>query len=134
MRTAVHGKNQRRGAVEEQVHDTYVEAMTVEQPPLFQSARLEDYSPEFWAATAGKGAAVMHMLRSMMGEDNFLKLLKAIPERYAWKSINTANFQKVAEEVYGQSLNYFFLQWIDSSGAPEFKMEYTIFRTQKVFA
>jgi aminopeptidase N len=116
------------GAMEEQVHDTYVEALTVEQPPLMQSARLEDYSPEFWAATAGKGAAVLHMLRSILGDENFFKLLKAVPERYAGKSINTDEFQKMAEEVSGQSLNYFFLQWIESSGAPEFKMEWTMFR------
>jgi len=116
------------GAMEEQVHDAYVEALTVEQPPLMQAARLEDYSPEFWAATAGKGAAVLHMLRTILGDDNFFKLLKAVPERYAGKSINTADFQKMAEEVSGQSLNYFFLQWIESSGAPEFKMEWTMFR------
>jgi len=116
------------GAMQEQLHDTYVEALTVEQPPLIQSSRLEDYSPEFWAATAGKGAAVLNMLRSILGDENFLKLLKAVPERYAWKSINTDEFQKVAEEISGQSLNYFFLQWIESSGAPEFKMEWTMFR------
>jgi aminopeptidase N len=121
------------GAMDVLVRDTYVEALTVEQPPLMQSARLEDYSPEFWAATAGKGAAVLHMLRSILGEENFLKLLKTVPARYAGKSINTADFQKVAEEVSGQSLNYFFLQWIESSGAPEFKLEYTMFRTSKVF-
>ena len=40
---------------------------------------------------------------------------------------------KVAEEVSGQDLGYFFIQWIESSGAPEFKLEYTIFRTQKGF-
>jgi len=116
------------GALEDQVHDTYVEALTVEQPPLMQSARLEDYSPEFWAATAGKGAAVLHMLRSLIGDENFFKALKNVQERYAGKSINTADFQKVVEEVSGQSLNYFFLQWIESSGAPEFKMEWTMFR------
>jgi len=116
------------GAMQEQLHDTYVEALTVEQPPLIQSARFEDYSPEFWAATAGKGAAVLNMLRSILGDENFFKLLKAVPERYAWKSINTENFQKMAEEISGQSLNYFFLQWIESSGAPEFKMEWTMFR------
>ena len=116
------------GAMEEQVKDTFVEALTVEQPPLIQSARLEDYSPEFWAATAGKGAAVLQMLRSILGDENFFKLLKAVPERYAGKSINTADFQKVTEEISGQSLNYFFLQWIESSGAPEFKMEWTMFR------
>jgi aminopeptidase N len=110
-----------------------VEALTVEQPPLMQSARLEDYSPEFWAATAGKGAAVLHMLRSIIGDENFFRLLKTVPERYAGKSINTTDFQKVTEEISGQSLNYFFLQWIESSGAPEFKMEYTMFRTSKGF-
>jgi aminopeptidase N len=121
------------GAMDAQIHDTYVEALTVEQPPLMQAARLEDYSPEFWAATAGKGAAVLHMLRSIIGDDKFFQLLKTVPERYAGKSINTADFQKVAEEVSGQSLNYFFLQWIESSGAPEFKLEYTMFRTSKGF-
>ena len=60
-----------------------------------------------------------------------MKLLKAMPERYAGKSISTDDFRKVAEEIYGQSLNYFFLQWIESSGAPEFKMEYTMFRDGK---
>jgi aminopeptidase N len=121
------------GALESEVHDTYVEALTVEQPPLIQDARLEDYSPEFWASTANKGAAVLHMLRSVMGDDKFFELLKAFPERFAWKSANTDDFRKVAEEFAGQSLQGFFLQWIESSGAPEFKMEYTVFRTQKGF-
>jgi tetratricopeptide (TPR) repeat protein len=120
-------------ALDGEVHSTYIEALTVEQPPLIQSARLEDYSPEFWAATAGKGAAVLHMLRFVIGEDNFFKVLKAFPERFAWKSATTDDFRKVAEEFYGQSLQGFFLQWIESSGAPEFKMEYTVFRTQKGF-
>jgi tetratricopeptide (TPR) repeat protein len=39
----------------------------------------------------------------------------------------------VAEGVAGQDLGYFFIQWIESSGAPEFKLEYTIYRTQKGF-
>jgi aminopeptidase N len=105
----------------------------VDQPPLIQSSRLEDYSPEFWAETANKGAAVLNMLRMIAGEENFGKILKALPERFAWKSINTDDFRKVAEEFTGQSLQGFFLQWIESSGAPEFKMEYTVFRTQKGF-
>ncbi len=120
-------------ALEGEVHDTYVEALTVEQPPLIQAGRLEDYSPEYWAATAGKGAAVAHMLRGIMGDENFQKMLKAVPDRFAWKSINTEDFRKVAEEFAGQSLQGFFLQWIESSGAPELKMEYTVFRTQKGF-
>jgi tetratricopeptide (TPR) repeat protein len=121
------------GAMQQQVHDTYVEALTVDQPPLIQAARLEDYSPEFWAATAGKGAAVLNMLRGVVGDDNYFKLLKALPDKYAYKSISTDDLRKTAEEISAQSLNFFFVNWIESTGAPEFKLEYTVFRTQKGF-
>jgi hypothetical protein len=64
------------GAFETARKDNYIAALTVQEPPLIQSARLEDYSPEFWAATAGKGAAVLHMLRYVMGDDNFFKFFQ----------------------------------------------------------
>lgn len=121
------------GALENEVRDTYIEALTVDNPPLGQAGRLEDYSPEYWAATAGKGAAVLNMLRFVLGDANFQKLLKAVPDRFAWKPVSTDDFRGVAEAVFGQKLDYFFLQWINSTGAPEFKLEYTVFRTQKGF-
>jgi tetratricopeptide (TPR) repeat protein len=120
-------------ALEQEVHDTYVEALTVDNPPLIQSARLEDYSPEYWAETANKGAAVLTMLRSVIGNDAFMKLLKTFPEQHSWQSVTTEDFRKLAEQISGQNLQYFFIQWIESSGAPEFKLEYTVFRTQKGF-
>jgi len=58
-----------------------------------------------------------------------MALLKAVPERYAWKSITTEQFKAVAEEVSGDNLTGFFLQWLESSGAPEFNLEYVVFRT-----
>ncbi|HTB14899.1 MAG TPA: M1 family aminopeptidase [Bryobacteraceae bacterium] len=121
------------GAMDNEIHDAYVEALTVDQPPMIQAARLEDYSPEYWATTGGKGAAVLQMLRNVLGDDQFMKVLKEYPTRFAWKSANTDDFHKICEEAYGQSLNWFFQQWVESSGAPEFKMEYTVFRTQKGF-
>ena len=42
-------------------------------------------------------------------------------------------FSQAGRADLGQNLQYFFVQWIESSGAPEFKMEYTVFRTQKGF-
>jgi tetratricopeptide (TPR) repeat protein len=120
-------------SIENDLRDTYVEALTVDNPPLIQSSRLEDYSPEYWATTAAKGAAVLNMLRFAIGEPAFDKLLKAVPDQYAWKSIATDDFRKLAEDASGQNLQSFFIQWIESSGAPEFKTEYTVFRTQKGF-
>jgi tetratricopeptide (TPR) repeat protein len=120
-------------AFEDTVHDTYIEALTVDNPPVIQSGRLEDYSPEFWATTAAKGAALLNMLRGLMGNDNFSKLMATFPGQYGWQSVSTADFRKVAEQISGENLQYFFLQWLESSGAPEFKLEYTVFRTQKGF-
>ena len=120
-------------AMESQARDVMVEALTVDNLPLIQSARLEDYSPELWALTGSKGASVLNMLRYVMGDDKFFQALKAYAQQYAWKSANTDDFRKVAENASGQDLGYFFIQWIESSGAPEFKLEYTIFRTQKGF-
>ncbi|MEI9811641.1 MAG: M1 family aminopeptidase [Acidobacteriota bacterium] len=122
-----------KGALNTLVKETYVEALTVEQPPIIQSARLEDYSPEYWAVTAGKGAAVLHMLRGVMGDENFFKLLKAVPDQFAWKTISTEDFHKAAENIAKENLTGFFLQWIESSGAPEFALEYVTFRTKTGF-
>ncbi|MBI2685140.1 MAG: peptidase M1 [Acidobacteria bacterium] len=126
-------QTQSAGAVETEVRDTYVEALTIDNPPLIQASRLEDYSPEYWATTAAKGAAVYQMLRNVLGEDNFKKLIKAIPERFANKSISTDDVTKMASELAGYDLGFFFLQWIESSGAPQFKLEYTVYRTNKGF-
>jgi aminopeptidase N len=73
------------------------------------------------------------MLRNVLGEDNFKKLLKAIPDQFANKSVNTEDISKMASDLAGYDLGFFFLQWIESSGAPQFKLEYTVYRTNKGF-
>ncbi|MBI2679631.1 MAG: peptidase M1 [Candidatus Solibacter usitatus] len=121
------------GALELQLRDTAVESLTVDNVPVIQSSRLEDYSPEFWALTGSKGATVLHMLRGVIGDQKFFDSLKEFSKNFAWKSASTEDFRKVVQDVAQQDLGYFFIQWIESSGAPEFKLEYTIFRTQKGF-
>jgi len=121
------------GALETQFHDMAVEALTIQNVPVIQAARLEDYSPELWALTGSKGAAVLNMLRFNLGDAKFFETLKEYVKDFAWKSVTTEDFKKAAERVTQQNLGYFFIEWIESSGAPEFKLEYTIFRTQKGF-
>ena len=73
------------------------------------------------------------MLRGVMGDQGFFALLKQLPEQYAWKSIDTQQFQKAAEALSKDNYNGFFLQWLESSGAPEFNLEYATFRTKDGF-
>ncbi len=122
-----------RGAMEADLKSTYVEALTVKDPPVLQAARLEDYSPEYWALTSAKGAAILNMLRGVVGDTDFKKGLHAFIDKYSYKSASSEDFRKVMEQVSNQDLRYFFLQWLESSGSPEFKLEYTVLRTKQGF-
>lgn len=121
------------GAMDTDLKSTYVEALTVKDPPVLQAGRLEDYSPEYWALTAAKGAAILNMLRSIVGDAAFKKGLHAFMDKYSWQSVTSDDFRKVMEQAANQELRYFFVQWLESSGSPQFKLQYTILRTQKGF-
>jgi aminopeptidase N len=71
---------------------------------------------------------ILHMLRGVLGEDKYLKTMREFAETYAGKSASLADFQTIAEKYYGEQLTWFFTQWLDSTGAPEFKVKYTVYR------
>ena len=48
--------------------------------------------------------------------------------QYAGKSATADDFRTVVEKNYGDQLTWFFSQWLDSTGAPEFKVKYTVYR------
>jgi aminopeptidase N len=120
-------------SVEPEIHELYVDSLTVTDAPVRQSIRFEDYSPEFFAVTGSKGAATLNMLRWIAGDANFKTILHTFVDQFAGKSVTTDDFRKVAEKVSGQPLQGFFIQWLESTGAPEFKKEYTVFRIAKGF-
>jgi aminopeptidase N len=115
------------------LRDSYVEALTMSDVPLIQSGRLEDFSPEFWALTGAKGATVYHMARQVMGDEKFWQAIRQFLAENGNKSVTTEQLRQTASNVLGEDLGYFFIQWIESSGAPEFKLSYTVFRTQQGF-
>jgi tetratricopeptide (TPR) repeat protein len=115
-------------AMDKQLQAEMVNALTVDNVPIIQSSRLDDYSPEFWALTGSKGAAVVSMLRYVMGDQKFFQLLKAYVQQNAWKAVSTEDLRKAAEAIDGRDMGWFFIQWIENSGAPEFKLDYTVYR------
>ena len=125
-------KEKGAAALQQRMKDIGIDAMTIDNVPLIQAGRMEDYSPEYWALTASKGAAVFQMLRSTMGDDKFFQtegLLRSV----CLAAGDNGGLPQSREAVMGQELRYFFIQWVESNGAPEFKLEYTIFRTSKGF-
>jgi aminopeptidase N len=68
-----------------------------------------------------KAGWVLHMLRHVIGDDAFFATLAAWRAQYAFAAATTADFQRVAENVSGRTLGWFFQEWIYSSGAPAYR-------------
>ncbi|HEY4329008.1 MAG TPA: M1 family aminopeptidase [Phycisphaerae bacterium] len=60
-----------------------------------------------------KGALVLHMLRKVMGDDKFFKLMRQFIEVYRNKGTTTDDFRKLASEINGSDLSWFFSEWYD---------------------
>jgi hypothetical protein len=110
------------------IDKTAAGALAHDTIPLSSAGRLNPLSPEFQAMTFDKGAMVFHMLRWEVGDKAFLATLKAALRQYSGGSVGTADFEKLAESVSGQSLTAFFAQWVDRTGAPQFTNDYAVYR------
>jgi aminopeptidase N len=69
-----------------------------------------------------KGALVLHMLRSLVGEEPFFKTLSHFLHRYAFDAVDTADFIRSVKTVTGQNLDWFFDQWLFKPGHPIFEI------------
>ena len=114
--------------LEEMVKDMSVGALAYDSVPLSSADKLDYFSPEFQSLVTDKGAMILHMLRWVMGETKYLKLMREFAGKYAGKSASSDDFRALAEQVYGEKLTWFFSQWMDSTSAPEFKTKYTVYR------
>ncbi|HUA14905.1 MAG TPA: M1 family aminopeptidase [Verrucomicrobiae bacterium] len=114
--------------LEEVVKDMSVGALAYDTVPLSSVGKLDIFSTEFQSLATDKGAMILHMLRFVLGEDNYNKTMRDFATQYAGKSANMSDFQTIAEKYYGSQLTWFFSQWLDSTGAPEFKLKYTVYR------
>ena len=114
--------------LEEVVKDMSVGSLAYDNVPLSSASKLDPFSTEFQSLVTDKGAMILHMLRWVLGEDKYLKTMRDFAETYRGKSATMDEFKAIAEKYYGDQLTWFFSQWLDSTGAPEFKLKYTVYR------
>jgi aminopeptidase N len=72
--------------------------------------------------TYDKGAMVLYMLRGIVGDSTFFKILKtyASEPSLIYNVATTKDFEDAAESVYGSSLSYFFDEWIYGENYPKY--------------
>jgi hypothetical protein len=84
---------------------------------------------------------VFHMLRAQLGDDGFTALLREFYRQHEGKTATIESFErmtatKVPATKAGEpplNLVSFFSQWLNSTGVPEFALQYIVYRTPKGF-
>ena len=73
-----------------------------------------------------KGAVVLHMLRGVVGTETFYDILRAYSDdsNLAYGVAVTEDFQRIAEDVSGMDLEYFFSQWIYGENYPKYTFDW----------
>jgi aminopeptidase N len=79
---------------------------------------LDEPDELFGPVTYDGGAAVLHALRTTVGDDAFFAGLRRWSERYGGGAATTEDFQVVMESVAGRSLEEFFDRWVRADRIP----------------
>ena len=75
--------------------------------------------------TYPKAAAVIHMLRFVLGDAGFFRALTHFLEKHAYQAVQTEDLVVAIKESTGQNLDWFFEQWIRRPGHPVFDVSWT---------
>lgn len=79
-----------------------------------------------------KGAIVLHMLRNILGDDDFFQALHYYLNKYEFSNVESNDFKIAIEEATGQNLDWFFDDWIYNGGHPVFEVAYTYLPNHKL--
>jgi len=73
-----------------------------------------------------KAAIVLHMLRGIVGDENFFATLKTYlnDPQLSYNVATTEDFQEIAEQVSGIDLEYFFQEWIYGENYPHYTVDW----------
>jgi aminopeptidase N len=66
-----------------------------------------------------KGSWTLHMLRDLIGTDQFWRGIRLYYQRHMNGLATTADFRRAMEEVSGKDLGWFFTQWLTRPGVPQ---------------
>ena len=94
--------------------------------------RYDRAQDNFDSHTYPKGAAVLHMLRFIMGDKPFFRTLKHFLHKHEFQAVDTHDFMIAIKDVTGQNLDWFFEQFIFKPGHPVFDISYAWDEERKI--
>ncbi|HET9787585.1 MAG TPA: M1 family aminopeptidase, partial [Pyrinomonadaceae bacterium] len=120
------------GALDAAQREQQERALTFEQTASIARApsALDDQSAAYQSIVFHKGAMVFRMLRETMGKDKFDRLLPEFLQAFRGKNAAIDDFEKLTTQIAEENMRYFFAQWVEGTGVPEFSVDYQIIRTR----
>ena len=106
-----------------QAYLSYVGKFHIIRPLEYRyfDSRDEIYNTE---TTYQKGAIVLHMLRWILGDEEFFRGLGYFQNKYQFSSVESSDLLTAFEESTGSNLIWFFDQWIWGGGHPVFEVQW----------
>lgn len=100
-----------------------IDDMTRGKPNKVQALD-QAYKEKPWLSR-GREQYICHMLRQIVGNERFSDIYGLYVDSLVSSDgpVPTTRFQAIAEEVYGESLAWFFEQWLGRKELPELKLE-----------
>jgi len=103
---------------------------------LVPEADLDDFGRVFSSNLSyDKGSWVLHMLRGVIGDEDFFAFLKAYASdpNVTYGVATTDDVRRVAEQVSGRDLSAFFTQWIEKPWYPTFALDWSPIDAQGIY-
>ena len=79
-----------------------------------------------------KGAWVLHMLRSNLGDDVFFRGIRAYYESHKNSVASTEDLRAALEKASGKNLRAFFARWVYDSGHPQYELKWEWLRRREL--
>jgi hypothetical protein len=100
-----------------------------DQGPVYLGYRLGHIKGEsrvFRALVYNKGAAVLHMLRQLIGDEAFFSGLRQFYAANRFRKAGTDDLRKAMQEASGRDLNRFFERWIYDNAIPRLRFSSSV--------
>lgn len=81
------------------------------------------HSPSTEAIGYGKTMMLFHMLRQELGDEDFVRVLRAFYQQYQFKQASFDDLLTTFNAQTGKDFSSFFQQWVYQSGAPDLLLE-----------
>ncbi|HEV7747046.1 MAG TPA: M1 family metallopeptidase [Pyrinomonadaceae bacterium] len=107
-----------------QLAGTYFHYETTRRTPIHDT-ETEDLFKLLNANNYQKGAWVLHMLRSELGDAQFFRGIRIYYEAHQNETASTEDLRAAFEKASGRDLKEFFARWIYGAGHPSYELSWT---------